>query len=367
MRNPAAVDARPSRIEGLDLLRGVAIVLVMLRHAWPSVFEGAGVVGIVLFFTLSGYLITGVLARELRERGRVDLRRFYLRRACRLVPALVGMVGCFALVSLTFDPLGDRDSTVRSIVIALTYTADLPIQHGSPALFHLWTLAVEEQFYLVWPAFLAFAWTRRLLGSALVLAGTVSLALCVAVLVRLAPDYDLAYALPTSWAVCFVVGAATRLGVDSALHRDWARLQPEGQPRLTRIAVPAMTALAVMCVLPLRGHATTYLLGGPAIAVSTSALLVTWCDWRRVYSRILRPLVALGTISYGVYLWNYPVTLWLREWDWAGADGLAIAASILIAAISWQLVERPVMRWAARGPARTLRETPHRVERPEAL
>nr|WP_083751485.1 acyltransferase family protein [Saccharothrix sp. ALI-22-I] len=199
------------RIAGLDVMRGIAILLVMLRHAFPGVFPGAGVVGVVMFFTLSGYLITGVLAKELERMGKVDYRRFYLRRARRLLPALVALVLVFAVVTWVFDPLGDRDRLPLTAAVLLTFTGNLPIGGVSAAAFHGWTLATEEQFYLLWPALLAFTWVRGRVGVSLVATGLAALTACVATLIWLWPNADNAYALPTSWFVCFVIGATTRL------------------------------------------------------------------------------------------------------------------------------------------------------------
>jgi peptidoglycan/LPS O-acetylase OafA/YrhL len=322
------------RIAGLDVLRGVAILLVMLRHAFPDVFPGAGVVGVVVFFTLSGYLITGVLSRELGTSGRVDYKRFYLRRARRLLPALVALVVVFAVVTLVFDPLGERDKLLRTAVVLLTFTGNLPISGVSPAAFHGWTLATEEQFYLLWPALLAFAWTRNRVGAALAVTGLAALAACTATLVWLWPHADNAYALPTSWFVCFVIGAAVRLKGRS----------------VPRLAVPfALIGLAVLSVVPLRGHALTYLGAGPAIAGCTAVLLLAWSKWETV-AMPLRPLVALGVVSYGAYLWNYPLTLWLRPELGAAAGPTAAVLTIVAAALSWRYVEEPVMRRGSRSP-----------------
>jgi hypothetical protein len=120
------------RIAGLDLLRGLAIALVMLRHALPDLAPGAGVVGVVMFFTVSGFLITGVLVDEHARTGRVNLRRFYRHRARRLVPALVALVFVVVLVTVALDPLGDRDDLVKTVVVALTWTGNLPF--GLPAM-----------------------------------------------------------------------------------------------------------------------------------------------------------------------------------------------------------------------------------------
>ena len=316
------------RIEGIDLLRGIAIGLVMLRHAWPEVFPGGGVVGVVMFFSLSGWLITGLLVDELGRTGRVDLRRFYLRRARRLVPALLFLVVGVVAVTLVLDPLGDRDELGRTVLVALTWTGNLPFGHASDATFHLWTLATEEQFYLLWPAVLAVAFARGRLRTALGLAAAGCALACVVTLVWLRADPDLAYSLPTSWALCFVIGGAARVVGAPGWGRD-----------IPGWAVPAaLTGVAVLSVVPLRGHALTYVAGGPVIAALTVVLLVSWRTWTRVDGP-LRALVLLGTVSYAAYLWNYPLTLWLRPSlaGWAGP--LAAVLTLAMAGVSWRLVE----------------------------
>jgi peptidoglycan/LPS O-acetylase OafA/YrhL len=321
------------RVAGLDVLRGIAILLVILRHAVPDVFAGAGVVGVVVFFTLSGYLITGVLARELGATGTVGYRRFYLRRARRLLPALVALAVVFAVVTLVFDPLGDRDRLPATTAVLLTFTGNLPVADVSAATFHAWTLATEEQFYLLWPAVLALAWARGRVGTALVAAAVTALAACVAVLAWLWPYADNAYVLPTSWFVCFVIGAATRLRGDAT--------------RIPAALVPlVLAALVALSLVPLRGHALTYLVAAPVIAGFTAVLLLAWSRWRELAdrARLSRALAALGVVSYGAYLWNYPLTLWLRPGLGGAAGPVAAFLTVVAAALSWRFVEEPVMR-----------------------
>ncbi len=344
-----------ARVAAWDALRGAAVALVLLRHAWPDVFPGAGVVGVVMFFALSGYLITGLLVDEAAATGRVDLRRFWLRRARRLVPALVVLVVAFTLVTLTLDPLGDRGTLGRTVAVALTYTANLPyvgLVGVSPAIYHLWTLATEEQFYLVWPLVVLAAVRARRPVARLVVAGVVAVALCVATVVWFRDSPDAAYPLPTSWLVCFVVGGLARVTQDR-----WPRAA-SGRAAVTAAVAVAVAVLAVLSVVDLRGHVATYLVAGPAVAAATVVLVRAGRDQVEV-GRAWRPLVALGTVSYAAYLWNYPLTLWLRP-SLGDATGLvALPATLLAAAASWYLVERPTRhRPRPRHPSRNRR--PHR-------
>jgi peptidoglycan/LPS O-acetylase OafA/YrhL len=156
----AAAPASPERgrILGLDVLRGVAVALVMLRHAWPDRFGGAGIAGVVIFFALSGYLITGLLRSDLSRRGRIRYGRFYRNRALRLLPALFVLVAVFTLVEAVWNPLRDRALLWHTVVVSLTYVMDLPGHWAvSDGMTHLWSLATEEQERSRWPPLVA-AW-----------------------------------------------------------------------------------------------------------------------------------------------------------------------------------------------------------------
>ncbi|MPQ99361.1 acyltransferase family protein [Modestobacter sp. I12A-02628] len=306
----------------------------MLRHAAPGVFPGAGVVGVVTFFTLSGYLITGVLRDEHDGLGHVDLWRFYRRRASRLVPPLVALLVPYALVTALLDPLGDRADLPRDLLVALTWTGNLPHLTPGGATFHLWTLATEEQFYLVWPVLLLLCLRRGRPGLAVGVALAVTVAALAVTAWWSADAPDTAYALPTSWAPAFVVGAAARLLC------PYVRIP-------TSVAVVALTGLLGCAVVPLRGHTLTYTVAGPVVAVLAAVLVVVAANWGEVTWVPLTWLVALGTVSYGAYLWNYPLTLWLQPLP--GGPLLAALATVAAAAASWRFLERPLSarrQWA---------------------
>lgn len=337
------------RVQGLDLLRGAAIILVMLRHSWGEVFGGGGIVGVVVFFTLSGYLITGLLASDVRRYGRVRYGRFYRNRALRLIPALVFMLCGFVIMEGLLNVSGTRDQVVRSVLVALTYTQDIPgFNHGSGNLSHLWTLANEEQFYLVWPLIIFLGIRFRKLRLVVALSAAALFLALVASLIINRDDIGAVYSLPTTWTISMVIGAAAQLG----------------QPRISQLlrgtrgtvaAVASAIGLVVLLFFPdAKDNLTSYVVGGSLIGLLTIPVL--WkLKSQEVVPSVLRPLVWLGLISYAAYLWNYPIIWWLRDsgmtvgWEWA-----AIGLTIVAAAVSWFAVEKPLNRVKQRLDARAV-------------
>ncbi len=341
---PPVPAARPARRAGRevapDVLRGVSILLVVVYHGFPRLLPGGGVVGVVMFFTLSGYLITRSLLSEHRRTGRVDLLAYARRRVVRLWPAVLAALAGVAVVTVLIDPLGDRGGLGRALLVGGALAVDLPVGIGSPAVFHLWTASVEAQFYLLWPLVLVPAMRRGRARRAMLLAGAAVLVACLAAMAAVAPDLDVAYRFPTSWGVAFVVGGLL------------AAARPDGGfsacPRTVRVGVllVAVGLLVALAVAPVRGHWWTYLLVGPGVAALTAALLALGRTWPPGHV-VTRALASLGTVAFGAYVWNYPVVLWLRDWSptWSGPLSLAITA--VLAPASWVLVERPALnRWA---------------------
>ncbi|WP_328295179.1 acyltransferase [Kineococcus sp. NBC_00420] len=352
---PPSPTAHPARIDGLTVLRGVAIGLVVLRHAAPDVFGGAGIVGVTIFFALSGWLISGILLGEVERTGRVDFRRFYLNRVFRLYPALIAFVVVLALVGVLADPLEQGPTWRYAVPVALTYVADLPlgVWVGSAST-HLWTLSVEEQFYLVWPLLIVLALRGRHLRRTLGIAVLLCWLAAVLTVVVVGHDTVAAYSLPTSWFVALAIGGFAR-----ALGRDRLTALLGGRPALAG----AVVVLALLCVGPeLKGNPLTYLLGGPVIAVAAVVLVLAALRVDTVRVDTVRGvpgrlLLGLGTISYAVYLWNYAIVVW-AEAVFADRPTLlvtvgATAVSLGVATASWFLLERPVVRARRRHHARS--------------
>src|SRR6478609_8244004 len=286
--------ARPARLPGLDALRGLAVGLVLLNHAAPDRFGAAGVLGVTVFFALSGWLITGVLMRDLDRGGRIRFGRFYGHRLLRLYPPLLLMLAGYVVVEGVFDLLGQADLVPETLVAALTYTINIPgLPHGSESVYHFWTLAAEEQFYLVWPLVLAWAWRRGWLRATTGVAVAAALAACMVTLLLVVPDVARVYALPTSWGAALLIGCAGYLG-RTALA---ARLPQTARVRRALQAGIVAALLGGTLLTGLAGHPAWYLLGVPAVAVGTVVLISYVGGWRALPTRWLRPAVALGTVS----------------------------------------------------------------------
>jgi peptidoglycan/LPS O-acetylase OafA/YrhL len=315
-----ATATRPSRLRELDGLRGIAILLVVVAHAWNGIspvnrrlfpqttnVSGGGYLGVQLFFVLSGFLITSLLLAEHGRTGRVSLVRFYERRCRRLLPALFLCTGLF-LVYVFVRGGAARDGAIGTVVKALTYTADFPGLIGLKTndwFGHTWTLAIEEQFYIVWPLLLLLAirWGRR--------------AVLTIALVGIAIDLALQFGLASP----------------DLLMMHWDALMAGCAVAATQLRVPrvagwlAFALLAAGTVeLPNKGPWITT----ASVAVCLVALLhARDAPWLRA-----RVLVYFGSISYGLYLWH---PLLLRF----GHSAIpTIIVAVVIADLSFRFVER---------------------------
>lgn len=353
---------RKSRLDGLDVLRGMAVGLVLLRHAWPGTFSGAGIVGVVIFFVLSGYLITGVLQRDIGTYGRVRYRRFYAHRAFRLLPALAGFLAVYAIVEISLDALGDRTDGIigNSVAAALLYVQDLPLPiETSVAVAPLWTLAVEEQFYFVWPALLLFASNRGRVGRLLAVSAVlILLAMASSVVLSSAVMETTVhlYPLPTTWGVALIAGSAIHI-----YRQSLFAMFASGRVRMS-VGLLAIAALTVASLFAeVKESAAFYLIGGPAITIASSVLVVLGASRTVRMPGWTRPLRLLGLISYAAYLWNYLIVAWLGRANGDELSSLAsvgsIALTIFAAIISWFTVEALGRRWRAGFDARHVDDT----------
>jgi peptidoglycan/LPS O-acetylase OafA/YrhL len=301
---------RLGRRPGLDGVRGFAVLLVLALHWWPATFPG-GYLGVDLFFVLSGFLITRLLIEEAERTGRVDLRRFYLRRAARLMPALaVLLLVCAAVPSVWMvAAYGANWARIDGHLI------------GGP-LEHTWSLAIEEQFYLLWPV--CFLAVKRLQRPVLLLGGLVVLVM-----------FHRVGTTDADWAVNGFDTRADGLLVGCAVAFTIPVLARWGG--WTRLAVASVAALVGMTVAGFEAHRYGYTL---------VALLCVPLVLGGLTHPTFGVLRWMGRLSYSLYLWHYPVTWWLRGGDIrntsAATTASAIAVSAVVAVVSWRFVEQPL-------------------------
>lgn len=342
----------------LDGLRTVAILLVGLHHfGLPGLHGGA--VGVDLFFVLSGFLITSLLLEEWEDARSISLPRFYARRALRLLPALAPVLLVSGLWASAHPADPRSGPTLAEIPYAVAYV--LNWYHADPStpygiLSHLWSLSIEEQFYLAWPLLL-LGLLRCGLGRGAVAGLLLALVVAIAVnrygmlmgLSHLRPIY---YGFHTR-ADLLALGAVTALLAPSILAQGH-RLRSAAlslAPYLLGAFLLAVLALAET-VDP---EGVTLRAGGwTVLGALAGATLLHLVHCPSLVARALSwpPLAGIGRISYGLYLWHFPVAEMVRP-DWPDAPLLLLRAGLTLAVTlaSWHLVERPALRLKARWGA----------------
>jgi peptidoglycan/LPS O-acetylase OafA/YrhL len=335
----------------LDGVRAIAVYLVVLFHS-GLLAVGGGFIGVDLFFVLSGFLITNVLLNDMDEYGRIRFGRFYARRARRLLPAALVVAVVTSLTSLLVASVVERLSFVRDAQSALLYVANwhfLGAQNDyfatgvsrSPFL-HFWSLSIEEQFYLLFPLLLLcllYAGRRRprlpLLGLLVLCALSV-----VAQVLWSTWDPNHAYYGTDTRAYQLLAGAV----VAYTLRRVRFRLTVRAADAAAAVALVAVGLLGsglLNLAVSTRG------LGATAAGSILVAALVLRDDGRTARLLSHRSIVHLGRISYGTYLWHWPVLLVLRDAYGLNAVGSAVGGGIAstgLAALSYRWLEMPVRR-----------------------
>ena len=344
----------PGRIATLDGLRAISILLVLTAHTvttlrglpqlrdsrFPGLF---GDLGVRTFFVISGFLITTLLMRERAKTGAISLRGFYVRRVFRIFPAFYVYLAAVGL----FSWLGWFAVSRADFLFAETYAMNY--HHADARAWqvgHLWSLAVEEQFYLIWPAVLMLVGTR---GAKRVAIGT----LLVVPVLRTAGWYLLPELRDLSDSAFPYVADALAWGCAIALTRTELEAWPPYRALLAARwfgVVPIFGVLALAVTRAQFNLPIGVTLGNLAIAVTIHRCVL---HPHGTVGRLLEsaPLVWLGTLSYSIYLWQQ---MWIdRHSDaWPNAFPLNFVGALLCGTLSYYLVERPILRGYARLTAR---------------
>jgi peptidoglycan/LPS O-acetylase OafA/YrhL len=318
-------------IASLDGIRGLAILAVLAVHSGLNDFGGCGV---DVFFVLSGYLITGILLKERAENGRVNFKNFYARRWLRLYPALLLLIALYIPATKLFHR--HVNQAVGDSFIALFYLSNWwrTFSVRPDFLGHTWSLSVEEQFYLIWPplVLLLYRWLGRSWKAALVCAATVGGVIAYRWwMIRNGASLDrISNGLDTRIDM-LIAGSALAFYT----------------PPISRYFAAALTwAAAIAFFVYLGGwyhESYEYILGW------TLVMLVGLLNGNTtLLAKVLalKPLVWIGRVSYGIYLFHFPAMKWMIDHHWSVRDKTIVGWSIGfgLATLSYYLVERPCLR-----------------------
>ena len=382
---PEPVKRGQRYMPGLDGLRAIAVLAVIAFHlefGWAA----GGLLGVGVFFTLSGYLITDLLLAQLSRTGGIRIPSFWLARARRLLPALFVMLAVVVAWVTVFGP-SQPPSFREAVAAAALYVSNwwLIFQHVSyfarfgPAspLNHLWSLAVEEQFYIIWPFILLLglrfvrdsrnpSGIRPRLAGATLLLGAAS-AILMAILYHPSLDPSRVYYGTDTRAFELLAGAALAMVWPSRQLRS--RIRSSARITIDGLGV---AGLAVIVLLIWRTNQySPFIYRGGFVLLSAATVLVI--------AALVHPACRLGAIlgwaplrwigvrSYGIYLWHYPIIVLTAPTGVHTTnlfrDALQVGATLLIAALSWRFVEEPIRHGALARIWRQLRAGSWRVQR----
>lgn len=351
-------------IPALDGLRALAVIAVVLYHMGATFLPG-GLLGVTIFFVLSGYLITGLLIREWGSTKTINLPQFWLRRIRRLFPAIAFMLTCTIVLTAVLAP--DMLTKLRGDLLAalLWFTNWWYIFHetsyfeafAAPSpVTHFWSLAIEEQFYLIWPPILMLLFRKRVKKKSIergILAACVVSAVLMAVLYQPQGDPSRVYYGTDTRAFSLLIGAWLAFVLPPARVCGHGR-RALSQPQRTAVGAGGIAALAGMIALMVLvgGYAPFMYYGGILLmSLLTGVLILSLVDPRNLTARAfsLPPLVWLGKLSYSIYLWHYPLLLLMNPLNFTGttpwwAYVVQAAVILAVAAFSYYFVETPIRR-----------------------
>lgn len=365
-------------LPGLDGLRAIAVIAVLLYHLSVPYSDG-GLLGVGVFFTLSGYLITSILVRQWDRDGRIKFGQFWLRRFRRLLPAVITVLITVMMLTAFLDH-GNLAKRGWEALSALFYYNNwyeivagdsyFDMFGGPQPLSHMWSLAVEEQFYLVWPfvfTAITFLWQRRKHSHGFAAVTCLVLAAIsgawMAYLVEPGVDHTRVYEGTDTRALGLLIGASLAFvwkpgvaasnasGSDSGAQasRSW-RANAVARHLLDLVGLAGLAVVIFMMVRTDDNAMWLYQGGFAVLALATAAALLPLADEHSWMTRIvgLPPLRWLGERSYGIYLWHMPVIAFAPDGFVENhliiAGPVLSAISVILAALSWTLIEDPIRR-----------------------
>ena len=363
-------------VAGLDGIRALAVACVISYHLGARWAPG-GMLGVGVFFTLSGYLITDLLLEHHRRRGNLGLANFWLRRARRLLPALFLMLAVVSVWVALFD--ASQLAAVRTQVLAAAvYISNWVTiaQHGSYfarfaaplPLDHLWSLAIEEQFYLVWPWLIGLGiWaihSRKRLALLTLVAAAAS-ALLMAHLYHPGYDPTRAYEGTDTRAFGLLIGASLAILWPSSEASRGVR--PAAPVLLDAIGLAGLIGTVVLVWKTSSFSGFLYPYGFVLLSLCTAAMVAAVSTTSSLLGAVLgcAPLRWIGVRSYGIYLWQWPIIVLASPASgvisWSTAM-LEVAATVLIAGVSWRFLEDPIRRGGLAALSGRVRRRPRRAQ-----
>jgi peptidoglycan/LPS O-acetylase OafA/YrhL len=355
---PKPVDSSARYVPALDGLRAIAVMAVVAYHLNAGFAKG-GLLGVGVFFTLSGYLITGILLNDWVQHASLNLRQFWIRRARRLLPALFLML----LVVAAWTALADSsqiDGVRRQVISSALYFENWSniVVNGSYfarfaaplPLDHLWSLSIEEQFYLIWPWLLLLMLRLFRSRTPMVILTLLAAALSVFFMAHLyvpGDDPTRVYEGTDTRAFGLLLGAALAM-VTVPSRRGRSRLMAGSHPLMLDLAgVAALVGVFILFATTTSLDSFLYPTGMVLLSIATVIVIAAVIDPASLLGAGLgaQPLRWIGVRSYGIYLWHWPIMiLWSGEQtNFKPIRATAqVAATLVIAELSWRFVEEPI-------------------------
>jgi peptidoglycan/LPS O-acetylase OafA/YrhL len=342
----------------IDGLRALAVLAVVLFHAFPAWLRG-GFIGVDIFFVISGFLISSIVLRELED-GSFSFGGFYARRVKRIFPALILVLasclafGWVALFPDEYQQLGKHVVGGAGFAANFFYWAQVgyfDTAAETKPLLHLWSLGIEEQFYILWPVILLLAWKLR--ANLLLVAAVLAVASFLLNVGGIAHYANASFYSPASRAWELLLGSSL-----ACLHA-----RPAGRARLPKLSPNLLAWTGVILLgaglaLITRKHAFP---GWLALLPAGGALLIIGAGPQAWFNRVVlssRPMVWVGLISYPLYLWHWPLLSFAQIVESREPSPLIraamVALAILLAWLTWQVLERPLRFRPGRGKVAAL-------------